>query len=219
VGKLWVGEFRLWHKDSALLELTKGVDGYIASYYLNAFTERGKDFLFRVALCGGREKEKLKESLARDPRARVVGVEGDQVFFAIGMNTVFHNLILDHKTFMPKPIVLKDGFEYWTVASWRKGDLTRLYDKINALKGEASAEILSIKEQPLNLFLPNALESLTGKQKEALEAAYSAGYYSFPRRASLEQIARKNGVPRTTFQNHLRKAENKLIPAVVEQLF
>ncbi len=215
---MWVGEFKAWHKSSVLLELTKGIDGHIANYYLNAFTEKGKDYLFRVALCAGREKEKLKEGIRRDPRIRVMGIEGDQVFFAIESKTVFHKLMLDRKEFMAKPIILKDGWEYWTVASWRKEDLTALFDKINSLKGEASAEIVSIKEQKLNLFLPNALESLTGKQREIMQKAFKAGYYSFPRKASLEDIAKKQGIPRTTFQNHLRKAENKIISAVVEQL-
>lgn len=215
---MWVGTFKAWHKGSVILEMTKGVDGYIANYYLNAFTEHGKDYLFRVALCAGREKEKLKNSIRRDPRIRVIGIEGDQVFFAIEAKTVFHKLMLDHKKFMAKPIIHKGGWEYWTVASWRKDDLTGLYDKINALKGDASAEILSIKEQPLNLFLPNTLESLTGRQRDALEKAYRAGFYSFPRKASLEEIAARHGIPRTTFQSHLRKAENKIISAVVEQL-
>ncbi len=215
---MWVGEFKAWHKGSVLLEATKGVDGYIANYYLNAFTERGRDYLFRVALCAGAEKEKLKESIRKDPRIRVMGVEGDQVFFAIEAKTVFHKLMLDHRQFMAKPIIHEGGWEYWTVASWRKEDLTGLYDRINSLKGEATAEILSIKERRLNLFLPNTLESLTEKQRGALERAYRAGYYSFPRKASLEEIASRLGVPRTTFQSHLRKAEKKIVSAVVEQM-
>lgn len=216
---MWIGEFKARHENSVLLELTKGVDGRIASYYLNAFTERGKNYVFRVALCSGRDKEKLKESISKDPRTRILGIEGDQVFFAVEAKSMFHQLVLDHRVFMAKPIVLEKGWEYWTVASWRKKDLTDLYERINSLEGEAHAEIISISKKPLNLFLPNALESLTGRQKDTLEAAFKGGYYEFPRKASLEQISSKKGVPRTTFQNHLRKAEKKVISAVVSQLF
>jgi len=42
-----------------------------------------------------------------------------------------------------------------------------------------------------------------------------------PRRADVQTIAAKERVPRTTFQEHLKKAENKLLAALVPyiQLF
>lgn len=53
-------------------------------------------------------------------------------------------------------------------------------------------------------------ETLTERQAEALEAAYRAGYFRWPRDHSAEEIADLLGVSRPTLQRHLRRAEQRL---------
>ena len=52
---------------------------------------------------------------------------------------------------------------------------------------------------------------LTGKQIEALSKEYDYGYYSTPRRITTESISATLGISRSTYEEHLRKAENKVI--------
>ncbi|MEF8878367.1 MAG: bacterio-opsin activator domain-containing protein, partial [Haloarculaceae archaeon] len=52
-------------------------------------------------------------------------------------------------------------------------------------------------------------EQLTPRQLEALETAYSAGYFDWPRESSGEEIAELLGVTQPTFNKHLRSAERK----------
>jgi PAS domain S-box-containing protein len=52
-------------------------------------------------------------------------------------------------------------------------------------------------------------ERLTARQLEALETAYSAGYFDWPRESSGEEIAELLGVTQPTFNKHLRSAERK----------
>ncbi len=49
-------------------------------------------------------------------------------------------------------------------------------------------------------------------------AAYNSGYYQTPRRVSVEKVAERARVPRTTLQEHLNKAENKLISSIIPQI-
>jgi len=56
---------------------------------------------------------------------------------------------------------------------------------------------------------------LTEKQMDALLTAYSHGYYRLPRKSDIQTIASRKRVPRTTFQEHLKKAENKLVVSLV----
>ena len=56
---------------------------------------------------------------------------------------------------------------------------------------------------------------LTRKQIDAVLTAYGNGYYQIPRKADLQTIAATTQVARTTFQEHLKKAENKLMTALV----
>jgi predicted DNA binding protein len=55
---------------------------------------------------------------------------------------------------------------------------------------------------------------LTEKQVDALMAALDNGYYEVPKKKTAEEIARKYGVPRTTYEEHVRKAESKIFRAI-----
>jgi len=60
--------------------------------------------------------------------------------------------------------------------------------------------------------------NLTQKQVDALLVSYNHGYYRIPRKSSLSSIARNRRVARTTFEEHLRKAENKLVTNLIPYL-
>jgi predicted DNA binding protein len=55
---------------------------------------------------------------------------------------------------------------------------------------------------------------LTGRQREVVLTAIENGYYEIPRGISTEAIAEKVGVGRRTAENHLRRAEQKLVTAL-----
>ena len=216
---MWVARFKVWHKGSGVLEGTRGIDAYASGYVLNAFVKDGATYVNRVLIPFGREREKLREALFADKRVEVTNIDGQQIFFIVKAQKSFHSVFFDKTIFFTKPIALKDGFEYWTVASWAKENLLALYERVKALekKGKARITLLEIKEQPLNLFLPNVLSRLTEKQRGVIAAAVREGYYEYPRRTSLEQLARRLRIPRTTLQSHLRKAERAVIPAAVSE--
>jgi predicted DNA binding protein len=58
------------------------------------------------------------------------------------------------------------------------------------------------------------LSGLTPMQLNALVTSMAFGYYSQPRRTSTGKIASALNVPRTTFQEHRKKAESKLMAAL-----
>ncbi len=58
------------------------------------------------------------------------------------------------------------------------------------------------------------LGGLTSKQERAVLLALEHGHYRYPRAASLMEIARRSGAGRATFNEHLRKAEAKILTAL-----
>jgi PAS domain S-box-containing protein len=52
---------------------------------------------------------------------------------------------------------------------------------------------------------------LTDRQRQALEAAYHAGYFEWPRESSAEDVAELLDISRPTLQAHIRKAEQELL--------
>lgn len=55
------------------------------------------------------------------------------------------------------------------------------------------------------------LDTLTDRQRDAMEAAYRSGYFSWPRDSTAEEIANLLGVSPSTLHAHLRKAEERIL--------
>ncbi len=70
----------------------------------------------------------------------------------------------------------------------------------------------------LTLTADTLFSGLTERQMDAILTAHRHGYYNLPRDADVQTIAAKRKVPRTTFQEHLKKAENKLVAALVPHM-
>ncbi|MFC6797183.1 bacterio-opsin activator domain-containing protein [Haladaptatus sp. DYSN1] len=59
-------------------------------------------------------------------------------------------------------------------------------------------------------------ERLTDKQRAALETAYFAGFFEWPRNKSGEDVATSMGVAASTFHEHIRTSQRKLLRAVFD---
>ncbi len=57
-------------------------------------------------------------------------------------------------------------------------------------------------------------ETLSERQREAVEAALAAGYYDVPRTATHEEVAKRLGCAPSTASEHLRKAESAVLHAL-----
>lgn len=63
---------------------------------------------------------------------------------------------------------------------------------------------------------PNSfLDGLSEAQKDALVLAYVSGYYRVPRNVKIGELARRERVHKSTFAEHLMKAENMVISRVL----
>lgn len=123
------------------------------------------------------------------------------------------------------PIITEKGWEYHRILFFKHEDFEELMQRLT----ENGFVFEILRKVPFNGFIGGSLSlnadtllsDLTQKQVEALLSAHRYGYYYLPRRADVKTIANKLQVPRTTFQEHLKKAENKLIDALIPyvQLF
>lgn len=71
---------------------------------------------------------------------------------------------------------------------------------------------------PLYLPLDNLTQLITRRQLEAITVALNHGYYEIPRRAYLETLAKEMSIKRRTYEDHLRKAEKKIMDMIVPAL-
>jgi PAS domain S-box-containing protein len=66
-------------------------------------------------------------------------------------------------------------------------------------------------------FRRDVAAQLTEKQRAALEAAYAAGYYEWPREVTAEELAESMGISSSTLHQHLRYGVQSLAEAFFEE--
>lgn len=118
------------------------------------------------------------------------------------------------KMFFVKPVFVdKAGREHWEIASWDRTALTGFMESIERERG-LMMKLWEIKKTKLSdVHFPRVMPKLSPKQKRAFELAVELGYYGFPRKADLKELAKIMGISVSTFQEHLRRAEGKMFPA------
>jgi len=126
-----------------------------------------------------------------------------------------------HECLSLPPLTYSDGALFARVLALSEDQLTDVYNEIrenHRVTVEAKREIRSIVPDIPILMLDTALPSLSDGQQRALSLAVDAGYYEIPRGATTGDIADEMGVSRRTFEEHLRRAENKIIKNILKFL-
>ena len=114
-----------------------------------------------------------------------------------------------------QPTIYKGGWEYYRLIAFSEKDLKKVFATIEPY---CKVEIISQRVIPSGAVKETMLVStsslfggLTRKQVQALVFALENGYYQVPKRVTTEEMANKLRLPRTTYEEHLRKAEGKVL--------
>lgn len=118
------------------------------------------------------------------------------------------------------PVIDRDGHEHFTVLAPSRDRLRVMVERIEEV-GEVELErVADVPGNTLDVSvsLSSITNRLTQRQVEALVAAIHAGYYETPRRLTAEQLAERMELARSTFQEHLRKAERAVMEGFAQLL-
>lgn len=120
-----------------------------------------------------------------------------------------------HNCLYLPPTTYQDGWEHYTVTAFDDTDVRELLKDLDAAR---DIEVLSTTPantrrvpHPLFTSLDMLFSGLTGRQLEALRIALDNDYFSQPRAVSVSELAELTDVSRSTYEEHLRKAVNKLV--------
>ena len=113
------------------------------------------------------------------------------------------------------PVTYSEGFEHVKLFAFTQEDQKAAIDNLEsiakvAVEGRGQLERHSARPA-MTVSVDEFLGMLTEKQLLALVEAIDMGHYSMPKKATVDQIAEKLKMPRSTFEEHLRKAEVKVI--------
>ena len=131
--------------------------------------------------------------------------------------TLLENHLASNGCLSLPPLSYADGMKQAKVLALDPTSLTDIYDDLRA---ETSVTVRSKRaiqklhpEVPI-VGLDDVFPSLTTRQFEVFRIAHQGGYYEIPRSITTEDIGTRTGIGRRTAEDHLRRAENKIVNAL-----
>ena len=205
--KQFVGKLAIKHQVSAI--------GYPLSYY------KDDKFLYLIASGFLFGEEKNKKAMIKDAKKQPELIEleyKNDFLISITKQPLFTEPVYNPKIIRPKPVIInwKEKKHTWELASFDKALLIQVLKFTRKYLG---GKLIKLTQEKIsNISVTRALPHLTKKQKKALELAISNGYYYYPKKIKLEKLAEIMGVSYSTFQQHLKTAEGKLLPVIFKEL-
>ena len=209
---MWIAKFVIKH-DCILGNRCEKFEVSLQSVNLSIFKKNNNEISSSMHYISGDSKNINKFILDLKKDKDVIKLENKGFMFFL-LEKAKEKAVKYHtpKIIFIKPVLIdKKGYEMWEVGSWEKKEVSTFISKIREhIHDFKLIRFSNIKMD--NVFFPKLMPNLTEKQKRVVEIAIGEGYYQSPRRTDLRKLAKIMGVSLATYQQHLRVAEEKLIP-------
>jgi predicted DNA binding protein len=213
---MWSLKYTVQNTDSIYTRLTSQFNIVDYLYPVDYYLKGNKIYIFGIHLLEGEEQEKKKfiDALKRNKKVTQCEVNGDHVLTLIAEEEEWYKQLFAAELYHPAPVIIAKGKETWHVAAWNRSLLEKLIKTLEQWKEIfADFQLLSFNKTDLNeIYFPKIMPTLPDKQKKSFDLALKRGYYTWPRRVDLGDLAQEMGISASTYQEHLRKAEAKLLP-------
>lgn len=195
-------------------------------YAPNHYVKNKMVYFVVIGYIEGEQKNKdaFFRSLKKDKK--LVYLERDKDFFfgtyreqEGGARTEAVRIAYNPRLVFLKPVIMEEtGWEEWEVASPERKDIEDLL-KITTYMPNTEFKVLYFKQIKLrNLMISSLMPDITDKQRQAIALAVEHGYYGYPRKIKLKKLAQMMKISLSTYQFHLAKAEEKLLPKMAKSL-
>ena len=205
---MFEAKFKLKHKGCWTIGLKKFKSEFITHNTVSLSDESVQD-ITEITLANRKEAREIKRYFKNHKLVRKVEIlqETDkklliQIFTDTSKIKSIVHTILKNKCFLFNKVPLVDGYEVWNIAAPKKTAIKKALDAINKL-GEF--KLIYIKKSSFDGF------NLSINQEKILKLALDLGYYNWPRRISINDLANRLNLSKVTVAEHLRKAEIKII--------
>ena len=156
--------------------------------------------------------EEIKKSLQDDPSVKDVEVAkiAQNLYLAsvILKRCLLCRAVLGSEIFLREGKGVGMGLIEWDLLAVKEGSLLQLIQTLQGLGCEVKIKRVKSVESK---------ESLTQKQMEILRYAYVRGYFDFPKRIKISDIAERFGMSVSTVSEILRRGQKKIIEEFFEK--
>lgn len=209
---MWIAKIKFKH-DCILGNRCEKYNVVLQAVAFSNFKERGRTITSSMHYVSGDPDDinKFINDLKKDKA--VIKLERKKDMFILLEKAKTKAVAYYHpKIIFVKPVLVDaKGYELWEVGSWDKKVISDFIDNVE--NDIEDFKLLRFYNEDIdNVFFPKLMPNLTQKQKRAIELAIQLGYYKSPRKIDLRKLAKMMGISLATYQQHLRSAEEKLIP-------
>ena len=159
-----------------------------------------------------RSIEEIKEALKKDPSVKDVEIAkvAQNLYLAsvILKRCLLCRAILGNDIFLREGRGIGLGVLEWDLLAVKEGSLLKLIQTLQNFGCEVKIKRVKGVE---------SRESLTQKQLEVLRYAYFRGYFDFPKRIKISDIAKKFDLSISTVSEILRRGQNKILDEYFEK--
>lgn len=212
--RMWRLKLKLDSSKQFLGKLAIKHEVSMTGYPLSYWKDSNNLYLVSAGTMFGDENKKkaLIRELKKSNEFVDLEISGDFII-NVTKQPLFTEPVYDGRIIRPNPVTInKKGFHIWDLASFDRKVLEKVLEFSEEKLG---AEIISFREEKIsNINFTKLLPDLTKNQKEAMEIAIKNGYYQYPKKIKMEDLAKKMRISYSTYQAHLKKAEGKMIPFI-----
>jgi len=215
---MWVLKLRLPAEKQLLGRVAEKFNVSLVGYPLSYWKDKNNLYLVAAGFMFGSDKNKKAavKAMKKDPDVIKLEIHDD---FLVGVlkEPKYFEPIYDPHIIRLKPLVVnRGGYYIWEMACFDRKILEKVLKVSEKYLG---AIVLKFKQEKIsNISFTRMLPELTKNQKKAMEIAINEGYYEYPKKIKMEDLARMMNISYSTFQAHLKKAEGKLVPFVYREL-
>ena len=221
----------MWHPDCWALQVTEGVDGGMFGYEmtLNAAEDAGELRLYRVYGRSHQATETIVENIQETDLTKEILLLSPSTSTGSTVSApVTQDILVE---FDPAPCVrnafISRGFLHYGPSQHENGrerrSLLTISDRgsvdaaFDEIRTEYEAEL--VVERITSTSPPNSIDTrssggLSPAQRKAFQLARAQGYYEYPRKVTANELADQLGVTKSTFIEHIRKAENAVLTKI-----
>ena len=212
---MWVMNVKAVHHNCLLTPkaVQYNVTDYV--YLISAYKKKNKFYYVEIHILEGKEdnKELFIQALKKERTIIKIEKEGNLIFTLNEepITKKYYEPFFDKTYIQNKPIIVSpEGYEIWELIAWNKEMLMEFLTKFP--KSVFDIQLQYIKKISLKeIYLPKVAPELTSKQKQALLLALKNGFYEYPKKIELQELAKIMKLSRQTYQEHIHKAEKKIL--------
>lgn len=214
---MWILKLELDSQKQFLGQMAIKHNITISGYPLSSFENKNTLEVINCGLMFGNEINKKKLFTDLKKSTNVKNIESNRDFVIIHMSTPkFMKPFFNPEIIQIQPVFINPKIKkhIWVLGSFRRELLEKVID---FAKKHLDGKILKFKEEKIdNVSITSILPNLSKKQYNTFNFAISKGYYDFPRKISMKELAKLQRISYSTFQEHLKRAESKIIPSFVK---